>query len=104
LIDNSTGGKRSCDADFAAPAAGASVTFFMTGEGAVNPPIADGHLPTSPAPAPVLPLSVWFGGVRAPACDSSSIGLIYPGVTQVNACMPPSVIWTPGTPIAVAGS
>jgi uncharacterized protein (TIGR03437 family) len=61
---------------------------------------------TSPAPpvfpAPVLPRTVSFGGVKAKPCTASFIGLIYPGVIQVNACVPEGVTQTPNLPIAVS--
>jgi len=40
------------------------VTFWMTGQGAVNTPVADGKQPSGPPyPTPILPVSVSLGGV-----------------------------------------
>jgi uncharacterized protein (TIGR03437 family) len=103
MINNSEGGKISCNDDFVAPGPGSVVTFFLTGAGAVTPAIGDGQMPAPPVfPAPVLPWSVSFGGMKAKPCAASFIGLIYPGVIQVNACVPEGVPRTPNLPIAVS--
>jgi uncharacterized protein (TIGR03437 family) len=61
---------------------------------------------TSPAPpvfpAPVLPWSVSFGGVKAKPCAATFIGLIHPGVIQVNACVPGGVPQTRNLEVAVS--
>jgi len=71
------------------PAApGSYLTFFITGEGATAAPWADGFLPVAPLfPVPAAPVSVTIGGVPS-ACPENWAGLIYAGVTQVNACVP----------------
>lgn len=65
---------------------GAIVTLYITGDGPVSPPIADGVLPQGPDyPAPVQPLSAWIGGVE---CTVEFKGLVYAGVTQLNVRVP----------------
>jgi len=66
------------------------LTFFITGEGATAAPWADGFLPVAPLfPTPAAPVSVRIGGVLS-ECSGNWAGLIYAGVTQVNACVPES--------------
>lgn len=101
LINASAGGKISCADDFVPPAPGDVVTFFVTGEGAVTPAPGDGVLPGAPYPAPVAPWSVSFGGVQAQPCAASFIGLIFAGVTQVNACVPAGVPRRAGVQLAL---
>ena len=71
------------------PAApGAYLTFFITGEGEPSAPWADGLLPVAPLfPMPAAAVSVQVGGV-ASVCSGNWVGMIYAGVTQVNACVP----------------
>jgi uncharacterized protein (TIGR03437 family) len=71
------------------PAApGDYLTFFITGEGATAAPWADGWLPVAPAfPTPAAAVNVQVGGVPS-ACSYNWAGLIFAGVTQVNACVP----------------
>lgn len=71
------------------PAAkGARVSLFITGDGRTNPAVVDGQLPPAlNGPRPVLPIVVRIGGVESNCPDNWS-GLIYAGVTQVNACVP----------------
>ena len=92
VVNQSARGSISCNDGFIAPGPGSIVTFFVTGEGVVTPAIADGQLPTkSVFPAPVQPWRLSFGGVTAPPCAATFIGLVYSGVTQVNACVPAGV-------------
>lgn len=68
--------------------AGGYLTFFITGEGAPSAPWADGVLPVSPLfPTPAGQVTVEVGGVLS-ACVYNWVGMIYAGVTQVNACVP----------------
>jgi len=71
------------------PAApGDYLTFFITGEGETAAPWADGWLPVAPAfPTPAAPVTVQVGGVLSD-CFYNWAGLIFAGVTQVNACVP----------------
>ncbi len=66
---------------------GAYVSLYITGEGQVTPAVVDGEAPGAPYPTPVLPVSVTFGGAQS-ACPSNWAGLVYAGVTQINACVP----------------
>jgi uncharacterized protein (TIGR03437 family) len=71
------------------PAAhGGYLTFFITGEGGTTAPWADGRMPVAPLfPTPAAPVSVLMGGVPS-GCSGNWAGLIFAGVTQVNACVP----------------
>jgi uncharacterized protein (TIGR03437 family) len=71
------------------PAArGGYITFFITGEGEPVAPWADGFLPVAPLfPTPAAAVSVQMGGVPSD-CSGNWVGLIFAGVTQVNACVP----------------
>jgi uncharacterized protein (TIGR03437 family) len=76
------------------------VTFFVTGEGLPTPMIADGRLPAGPAyPSPVALWTVTVGGIDAPHCGATFAGLVYAGVTQVNACIPDGVPRSATVPI-----
>lgn len=102
VINQSAGGSISCGDAFIAPRAGSVVTLFVTGEGAVTPAAADGRLPTSaPFPAPVQPWRLSFGGVTATPCAATFIGLVYAGVTQVNACVPAGVPQGAAVPVVL---
>jgi uncharacterized protein (TIGR03437 family) len=99
-INDSAGGVLSCSGDFVPPGPGSVVTFFLTGDGVPTPAIADGRLPAPPPyPAPAAPWSVNVGGIDAPPCAATFAGLVYAGVTQVNACIPGGVPRTANVPI-----
>jgi uncharacterized protein (TIGR03437 family) len=67
---------------------GSYITFFITGEGLMAAPWADGALPVGPSfPAPAAPVGVSIGGAPS-ACAYNFAGLVFDGVTQVNACVP----------------
>ena len=67
---------------------GGYLTFFITGEGETAAPWADGLLPVGPVfPMPAAPVSVQVGGVPS-NCSENWVGIIFAGVTQVNACVP----------------
>ncbi len=92
VVNQTAGGSISCNSDYVIPKAGDIVTLFTTGEGPVAPSIADGRLPAAPTfPAPVNPMTLAFGGIPAQPCGATFTGLVYPGVTQLNACMPAGV-------------
>jgi uncharacterized protein (TIGR03437 family) len=92
VINAGAGGVLSCNQNFVPPAAGSVVTFFLTGDGAPTPPIADGRLPGgAPYPTPAVPWTVTVGGIDAPRCAATFAGLVYAGVTQVNFCIPAGV-------------
>jgi endo-1,4-beta-xylanase len=102
VINQSAGGSISCSDDFVAPRAGSIVTIFVTGEGKVAPPIEDGLLPAPPLfPAPIQPWRLLFGEVASKPCSADFIGLIYSGVTQVNACVPDGVLRTAALPLTL---
>lgn len=72
-------------------ARGGFISFYVTGEGQTTPAGIDGRLPVYPAnPRPSQPVTVTIGGVES-KCPDNWIGVVYAGVTQVNACVPQGV-------------
>lgn len=65
---------------------GAILSFYITGEGQTTPAGVDGRFPAS-NPKPAQPVKITFGGVES-TCPDNWIGLVYAGVTQINACVP----------------
>ncbi|MBM3753930.1 MAG: hypothetical protein FJW38_08120 [Acidobacteria bacterium] len=73
------------------PAAkGSVIVLFGTGEGATDPPGADGRLATSVFPKPSLPVSVTIGDTRVTQLSyaGAAPGLVA-GVFQINVVIPP---------------
>ncbi len=73
------------------PAAlGSIVSLYMTGTGALNPPIADSSLGplTAPFPVPVAGISVIIGGVDALVTFAGQAPGLIAGATQVNVQVP----------------
>ncbi len=65
------------------------VTFWVTGQGAVDMPPPDGTQPTGPPyPTPVLPVSVSLGGVAVSTANVVFEGLVYSGEMQINLLIP----------------
>jgi uncharacterized protein (TIGR03437 family) len=82
--------------------AGAYLTVFITGEGEPGAPWADGLLPVAPLfPTPAAAVSVRIGGV-ASVCSGNWVGMIFAGVTQVNACVPAGVPTGDAVPLQVS--
>jgi uncharacterized protein (TIGR03437 family) len=76
------------------------ITFFITGQGATTL-WPDGLLPTAPLfPIPMSPVTVQIGGVTSD-CAGNWAGLIYNGVTQVNACIPAGASTGDAVPLQV---
>jgi uncharacterized protein (TIGR03437 family) len=73
-------------------ATGSIVSVYMTGTGALNPPIADGSLGplTAPFPSPVAGISATIGGVDAPITFAGQAPGLIAGATQINIQVPPS--------------
>jgi uncharacterized protein (TIGR03437 family) len=77
----------------ASGARGDTLSLYMTGQGAVSPPVATGDAPSadtplSQLPAPTLPVSVTVGGIAAPlAFIGIPPGLV--GVMLINFQIPP---------------
>jgi uncharacterized protein (TIGR03437 family) len=83
---------------------GGYLTLFITGEGATAAPWADGMLPGSPAyPMPAASVGVQIGGVES-ACSENWVGMIFAGVTQLNACVPPGAPAGDAVPLSVSVS
>jgi|GEM_PF-895386 len=74
-----------------AAAHGDYLEFYITGEGQTDPPGVDGLRASYPNnPVPVQDVVVRIGGAesRKSECEYNWIGQIYPGVLQINACVP----------------
>ncbi|MCU1236104.1 MAG: glycoside hydrolase, family 16 [Candidatus Solibacter sp.] len=101
VINASAGNTISCNDNFVPPAPGSTITFFVTGDGAPKPAIGDGVLPAGPPwSEPSAGWGVAFGDIAsARRCVADFAGLIYPGVTQINTCVPDSVPRTAAVPL-----
>ena len=68
---------------------GSVIQIYMTGQGLVQPPLANGQLvpPTVPFPAPALPVSVTIGG-RPAQVPFAGMAPNLVGLFQVNAVVP----------------
>ena len=78
------------------------VTFWLTGQGALNTPLADGTQPPGPLyPTPTLPLSVSIGGVAVPAASIVFDGLVYSGEMQINLLIPANIPTGSALPLVV---
>jgi uncharacterized protein (TIGR03437 family) len=83
-------------------ASGSYLTFFITGEGVTAAPWADGMLPVAPLfPMPTAQVSVRIGGVPS-NCSGNWVGMIFAGITQVNACVPAGVPTGDAVPLVVS--
>jgi len=77
---------------YASGSRGQVLTLFITGAGAVSPPVATGSAPApgtsvSQLPAPVQGVSLTIGGIAAPVVFSGiPSGLV--GVVQINFQVP----------------
>jgi uncharacterized protein (TIGR03437 family) len=86
------------------PAArGSIVSVYMTGVGALSPPIADGSVGplTPPFPAPVANLSSTIGEVNAPIIFAGQAPGLIAGATQVNIQVPQNAPVGAAVPIAI---
>jgi uncharacterized protein (TIGR03437 family) len=80
---------------------GGYITLFITGDGATAAPWADGLVPGAPSfPTPAAAVLVQIGGISS-NCPGNWAGLVYPGVTQVNACVPADAPAGNAVPLAV---
>ncbi len=68
-------------------APGAYVTFFLTGQGALNNPVATGGpAPQDPLATPIAQVEATVGGVAAGVVSALEPGLV--GILQVNMQVP----------------
>jgi uncharacterized protein (TIGR03437 family) len=82
---------------------GSIVSIYMTGVGALSPPIADGSPGplTPPFPAPVTNISATIGGVNAPVVFAGQAPGLIAGATQVNIQIPLDAPVGAAVPIAM---
>jgi xyloglucan-specific exo-beta-1,4-glucanase len=83
---------------------GAYLEFYLTGEGVTNPPAGDGRPPGPEYPAPAGKVTVRIGGAESTGaeCPFNWAGLIYAGVTQIDACVPAAAQSGAAVPLEVA--
>jgi uncharacterized protein (TIGR03437 family) len=88
---------------------GQETFLYITGDGQVNPSLADGNTPASGTalnklPKPVAAVTVTVGGVAVPSLDFIGItpGLV--GVTQVNFTIPSNVPTGPQPVVVTVGT
>ncbi len=78
------------------------VTFWVTGQGAVNASLPDGIQPSgTPYPTPILPVSVSLGGVAIPTANIAFDGLVYSGEMQINLLIPANAPTGSALPLVV---
>ncbi len=71
---------------------GSYVAMFATGEGQTSPAGVDGHLAlTKPYPAPLLPVTVFVGGIQANVVYAATAPTEVAGLFQVNIQIPAGV-------------
>jgi uncharacterized protein (TIGR03437 family) len=82
---------------------GSIVSVYMTGVGALSPPIADGSVGPlmPPFPAPVANLSATIGSVNAPIIFAGQAPGLIAGATQVNIQIPQNAPVGAAVPIAI---
>jgi uncharacterized protein (TIGR03437 family) len=77
------------------------VQIFATGEGLTNPPGIDGQIAADIYPAPILPVSVFIGGLPAQVVYAGAAPGLVAGVLQVNARIPAGAAAGPAAPIVI---
>jgi uncharacterized protein (TIGR03437 family) len=99
-VNTSTDGTVNLNIDHPVPPGG-YITFFITGEGALAAPWADGMLPVGPLfPMLAAHVAVRVGGILSD-CSGNWVGMIFAGVTQVNACVPAGAPTGDAVPLAL---
>ncbi len=78
---------------------GGIIVIYATGEGALNPGVADGQVADSVYPKPVLPVSVRIGGLPAVVHYAGAAPQFVAGLMQINAQIPDGVQLGPKVPI-----
>ncbi len=73
--------------EFSGAIRGTAFQFFVTGEGAVTPAIAEGRLADAPYPSPAQPVAVRIGQVQAELI-SAKTAVTAPGLLQVVVRVP----------------
>jgi uncharacterized protein (TIGR03437 family) len=68
--------------------AGSVIVLFATGEGQTKPAGVDGQIAATVFPAPVLPVSVTIGGVKADVLYAGAAPGAVAGAMQINARIP----------------
>lgn len=76
------------------------ISLYITGEGRTTPAVVEGRLTAEPYPKPELPVTVAFGDKQSNPQDLW-VGLVYAGVTQINARVPADAPAGPAVPVTV---
>jgi uncharacterized protein (TIGR03437 family) len=85
-------------------ARGSVISVFMTGAGALTPPLPDGSVgPVSPPfPVAVQPITAQIGPLSAPVLFAGQAPALIAGATQVNVQIPPDAPAGAAIPISIA--
>jgi uncharacterized protein (TIGR03437 family) len=80
---------------------GSIAVLYATGAGEVDPPGVDGAVVGTPLPEPVLPVSVWVGGLEAEVEYAGGAPQLISGVLQVNFRVPAGAPVGPAVPVSL---
>ena len=80
---------------------GSIIVIYATGAGQTDPPGADGLIPTTVLPKPVLPVSVQVGGAAALILYAGAAPDQISGVLQVNCRVPMASATGPAVPLVL---
>ncbi|HWB83466.1 MAG TPA: IPT/TIG domain-containing protein [Bryobacteraceae bacterium] len=82
---------------------GEIVEIFLTGMGAVDPPVSDGKASTgSPLNKATAPVSVWIADTPATNVPFSGLAPGFPGLYQINVQLPQQLSASGSLPLAIA--
>jgi len=81
--------------------AGSIISLYVTGEGQTTPAGVDGKPATAPLPKPVLGVTVTMAGQEVPVTYYGGAPGLVAGLMQVNAQIPPNLIYPFPGPVAV---
>jgi uncharacterized protein (TIGR03437 family) len=80
---------------------GSIAVLYGTGAGQLDPPGIDGEVVGEPLPKPVLPVSVWVGGLEAEIQYAGAAPGLISGVLQVNFRVPVGAPAGPAVPVSL---
>jgi uncharacterized protein (TIGR03437 family) len=70
---------------------GSTIVVYATGEGLTDPPSLDGKRAEDPSPRPILPVSVWIGGIPAELLYASGAPGQVAGLMEIKVRIPAEV-------------
>lgn len=80
---------------------GSVITLYTTGEGQTSPPGVDGKVAASPAPQPVLPVTVFIGGQSVKPLYAGGAPGEIAGVMQINVRIPTGIQIGSAVPVSL---